>query len=145
MASGIPPEALSPMNQWVMTQSGTAGEYLQAATQVQLFARQIVSLFAQIDILVLPTYMHPAIKVGEWAQLNPEETYQKIVNWIFPCPAFNVTGQPVVNIPTSFDDNNVPLGVQLVGKPNDEATILSLASSLEQIQPWTKQRPQQFS
>ncbi|MGD1922515.1 MAG: amidase [Pleurocapsa sp.] len=145
VASGIPPEALSPMNQWVMTQSGTAGEYLQAATQVQLFARQIVSLFAQIDILVLPTYMHPAIKVGEWAQLNPEETYQKIVNWIFPCPAFNVTGQPVVNIPTSFDDNNVPLGVQLVGKPNDEATILSLASSLEQIQPWTKQRPQQFS
>ena len=143
-ASGIPPEALSSMNQWVTTQSGTAGEYLQAVTQIQLFARKIVSLFAHIDILVLPTYMHPAIKVGEWANLSPEETYQRIVNWIFPCPAFNVTGQPVINIPTSFDDNNVPLGVQLVGKPNEEATIISLASSLEQIQPWSKQRPQEF-
>ena len=143
-ASGIPPEVLSPMNRWVMTQSGTAGEYLQAVTQMQLFARQIVSLFAQIDILVLPTYMHPAIKVGEWANLNPEDTYQKIVNWIFPCPAFNVTGQPVINIPADFDSNDVPLGVQLVGKPNDEASIISLASQLERNQSLNRQAPKNF-
>ena len=143
-ASGIPPEVLSPMNQWVVTQSGTAGEYLQAVTQMQLFARQIVSLFAQIDILILPTYMHPAIKIGEWVNLNPEDTYQKIVNWIFPCPAFNVTGQPVINIPAGFDSNNVPFGVQLVGKPNDEASIISLASQLEQALSWSQQRPKEF-
>ena len=143
-ASGIPPEALSPMNRWVMTQSGTAGEYLQAVTQMQLFARKVVSLFTQIDILVLPTYMHPAIKVGEWANLSLEDTYQRIVNWIFPCPAFNVTGQPVINIPGGFDANDLPIGVQLVGKPNDEASIISLASSLEQVQPWTQQRPPRF-
>ena len=144
-ASGIPPEALSPMNQWVLAQSSTAGEYVQAVTQMQLFARQIVSLFAKIDVLVLPTNMHPAIKIGEWANLTPEETYQKIVNWIFPCPAFNVTGQPVINVPTGFDRNGVPLGVQLVGKPNNEASIISLASSLEQAEPWSIQRPQQFA
>ncbi len=143
-ASGIPPEVLSPMNRWVLNQSGTAGEYMQAVTQMQLFARQIVSLFAQIDVLVLSTYMHPAIEVGEWANLSPEDSYQKIVNWIFPCPAFNVTGQPVINIPTGFDSNNVPIGVQLVGKPNDESSIISLASSLEQAQPWSQQRPQKF-
>lgn len=144
-ASGIPPEALSPMNQWVINQSGTAGEYLQAVNQMQLFARKMVNLFTQIDILVLPTYMHPAIKIGEWADLTPEDTYQKIVNWIFPCPAFNATGQPVINIPTGFDRNHVPLGVQLVGKPNEEATIISLAASLEKINLWSKQRPQEFS
>ena len=143
-ASGIPPEVLSPMNQWVLNQSGTAGEYMQAVTQMQLFARQVVSLFAQIDVLVLPTYMHPAIKVGEWANLSPEDTYQKIVNWIFPCPAFNVTGQPVINIPTGFDSNNIPIGVQLVGKPSDESGIISLAASLEQAQPWIQQRPLEF-
>ena len=143
-ASGIPPEVLSPMNQWVMTQSGTAGEYLQAVTQIQLFARQMVSLFAQIDILVLPTYMHPAIEIGEWANLSPKDTYQKIVNWIFPCPAFNVTGQPVINIPAGFDSNNVPFGVQLVGKPNGEASIISLASQLEQVLVWSQQHPKEF-
>ncbi|MDJ0595098.1 MAG: amidase [Pleurocapsa sp. MO_226.B13] len=143
-ASGIPPEALSPMNQWISTKSGTAGEYLQAVTQMQLFAREVVSLFARIDILVAPTYMHPTIKVGEWANLDPETTLQRITNWIFPCPAFNVTGQPVINIPTGFDRNNVPLGVQLVGKPNAEATIIALASALEQAQLWCPQRPKEF-
>ena len=142
-SSGIPPEALTPMNQWVLTQSGTAGEYLQAVTQMQLFARQIVSLFAHIDVLVAPTYMHPTIKVGEWSDCTPEDTFQKIVNWIYPCPAFNVTGQPVINIPASFDRNNVPIGVQLVGKPNAEATIISLASQLEQVYSWN-QHPKQF-
>ncbi len=144
-ASGIPLEVLSPMNQWVSTQSGTAGEYLQAVTQMQLFARQVVSLFAQIDVLIAPTYMHPAIKVGEWSDLSPEDTLEKIINWIFPCPVFNTTGQPVINIPAGCDRHNVPVGVQIVGKPNAESTIISLASSLEKAQAWSKQRPEAFA
>lgn len=144
-ASGIPSEALSPMNKWVLSQSGTAGEYLQAVTQMQLFARQIISMFAQIDVLVAPTYMHPAIKVGEWVNCSPEDTFEQIANWILPCPPFNVTGQPVVNIPSGFDSNGVPLGVQLVGKPNSESTIFALAMQLEQAQPWSILRPEQFA
>lgn len=143
-ASGIPTEALSPMNQWISTQSGTAGEYLQAVTQMQLFARQIVSLFAHIDVLVTPTYMHPAIKIGEWADLDPEDTFERIANWILPCPPFNVTGQPAINIPGGFDRNNVPLGIQLVGKPNSEATIFALAHRLEEVQQWHQFRPEKF-
>ena len=143
--SGIPREALSPMNQWVLSQSGTAGEYLQAVTQMQLFARQIISMFDRIDVLVAPTYMHPAIKVREWVNCSPEDTFQQIVNWILPCPPFNVTGQPVINIPSGFDRHGVPLGVQLVGKPNAEATIFALALQLEQAQPWSQLRPQEFT
>jgi len=144
-ASGIPTEALSQMNQWVLSRSGTAGEYLQAVTQIQLFARQLVGLFAQIDVLVAPTYMHPAIKVGEWQDLSPEQTLQQIINWILPCPPFNVTGQPVINIPRGFDRHGVPIGVQLVGKPNDEATIIALATKLEQAQPWSQLKPDRFA
>jgi amidase len=143
--SGIPPEVLSPLNRWVMSQSGTAGEYLQAVTQMQLFARQLVSLFAQIDVLIAPTYMHPAIKIGAWQDLSPEVTFQNIVNWILPCPPFNVTGQPVINLPAGFDAQGVPLGVQLVGQPNAEATIIALAAQLEQAQPWSQLRPANFA
>lgn len=143
--SGIPPEVLSPLNRWVMTQSGTAGEYLQAVTQMQLFARQLVSLFAQIDVLIAPTYMHPAIKISAWQDLSPEATFQKIVNWILPCPPFNVTGQPVINIPAGFDAQGVPLGVQLVGQPNAEAIIIALAAQLEQAQSWSQLRPAKFA
>ena len=143
-AAGIPAPALSSMNQWVLSQSGTAGEYLQAVTQMQIFARQLVGILAQFDVLVAPTYMHPAIKVGAWQDLSPEQTLQQIINWILPCPPFNVTGQPVINIPAGFDRHGVPLGVQLVGKPNDEATIIALAASLEREQPWSQFKPEQF-
>lgn len=144
-STGINPEVLSPMNQWVLSQSGTAGEYAQAVTKMQLFARQLVALFEQIDILVTPTYMHGAIKIGEWANLDPEATFNRIANWILPCPPFNVTGQPAINIPAGFDEQQVPLGVQLVGKPNAEATIITLAAQLEQIQPWSHFRPEKFA
>ncbi len=144
-ASGIPSEILSPMNQWVVSQSGTAGEYLQAVTEMQLFARELVNKFTQIDVLVIPTYMHPAIKIGEWTNLSPEDTLQQIINWILPCPPFNVTGQPVINIPVGFDANQVPLGVQLVGKPNSEATIIALAAKLEQALSWSQLRPDKFT
>ena len=133
------------MNQWVLSQSGTAGEYAQAVIKMQLFARQLVALFEQIDVLVTPTYMHSAIKIGEWANLDPEATFNCIANWILPCPPFNVTGQPAISIPAGFDDQQVPLGVQLVGKPNAEATIIALAAQIERTQPWSHLRPEKFA
>jgi amidase len=85
--------------------------------------------------------MHPTISVGEYAQLSPEETLQKIIQWIAPCPAFNVSGQPAIAIPTGFTPEGLPIGVQLVGKPATEATLIALAAQLEAIQPWEHHRP----
>ena len=132
------------MNRWVIQQSGSAGEYLQAVAQMQSIARKIVSLFDAIDILVLPTYMSPTIKVGAWQHLSPEATFAKIANWILPCPPFNTTGQPVINIPTGLDSQGLPLGVQIVGKPNAEATIIALAAQLEMAKPWNHLHPAGF-
>ncbi|WP_036482426.1 amidase [Myxosarcina sp. GI1] len=143
-AAGIPAEILSQINRWIMQQAGTAGEYLQAAGQMQAIARNIVSICDRYDALIVPTYMHPAIKVGEWAHLNSEETLEKIVSWILPCPPFNATGQPSINIPAGFDRNGVPLGVQLVGKPAAEETILALAAQIEAAKPWSHFCPTGF-
>ncbi|MEB3882187.1 amidase family protein, partial [Lyngbya sp. CCY1209] len=79
----------------------------------------------------MPTYMHPTIRVGEYANLTPEQTLQKIINWIAPCPPFNATGQPAIALPAGFDPHGLPVGVQLVGKPADELTLISLAAQLE--------------
>jgi amidase len=144
-ATGIQPETLSPMNRWIAQQSGSAGEYLQAVTQIQIFARRIVSNFAGYDVVVLPTYLHPAIRLGEWADLSPEATLEKIVNWIAPCPPFNASGQPAINLPTGWDDNGLPVGVQLVGKPAAETTIISLAAQLEAAKLWSDRFPVAFA
>jgi amidase len=130
-ASGIPAEGLGKMNRWLLSQTVSAGVYLQAVSKMQFIARRIVAFFEQFDVLVLPTYMHSPIRIGEWADLTPEETLQKIVQWIAPCPPFNASGQPAIVIPTGISAQGLPLGVQLVGKPADEATIIALAAQLE--------------
>jgi amidase len=140
-ASGIPKEALEPMNQWLLERSLTAGQYLQAVAQMQVIARRIVAFFDTYDVLVLPTYMHQIIRVGEWANLRPEETLQKVIQWAAPCPPFNASGQPVIAIPTGLDQRGLPVGVQLVGKPAAESTLIALASQLEAAKLWTQQRP----
>ncbi|MDB9343722.1 amidase [Nodularia spumigena CS-586/05] len=140
-AAGIPIEALQPVNRLLFSRTGSVGEYLRAVSQMQIVARQIVAFFDTVDVLVLPVYLHSPIRVGEWADLSPEETFQKIVHWVAPCPASNATGQPAIALPVGFDSNGLPMSVQLIGKPAAEATLISLAAQLEAANPWIQHRP----
>lgn len=138
---GIPPEAMGAMNRWLLENVASVGEYLRSVAQIQVISRQIVAFFDNFDVLVLPVYMHPTIRVGEWENLSPEETLQKVVSWVAPCPPFNATGQPSIVVPTGFDSNGLPIGVQLVGKPAAEAILISLAAQIEAAKPWLGNRP----
>jgi amidase len=140
-ASGIPIEALQPLNQFLFSRTGSVGEYLQAVAQMQIVSRQIVAFFDTVDVLVLPVYLHSPIRVGEWADLSPEETFAKIIHWVAPCPVANATGQPAIAIPVGFDSNGLPMSVQLIGKPAAEATLIRLAAQLEAANPWIQHRP----
>lgn len=137
----IPKQVLQPMNQWLLERTISAAEYLQAVTQVQVISRRIVTFFDNVDVLVIPTYMHPTIRVGEWSNLTPEELLPKLIDWVAPCPPFNASGQPAINIPTGFDEHGLPVGVQLIGRPAADATIISLAAQIEAANPWCQHRP----
>ena len=144
---GIPPIFLQRVNRWLWWRSQLckAGRYVKAMQQVQRFARQVVALSEPYDVLLTPTYMHPTIRVGEWANLSSAKTLDKIIEWIAPCPAFNVSGQPAISIPAGFTPDGLPIGIQLVGRPAAETTILALAAQIEQAQPWSQHRPADFS
>ncbi len=145
-SAGIPPSALDPINR-MFFQKGeqiTAGEYLQSIQHIQILSRQIVGFFQDIDVLVLPVLLHPPIRVGEWSQLSLEQTLDNITRWIASCPPFNATGQPAIAVPVGFDDNGLPVSVQLIGKPAAESTLISLASQLEAVYCWHYQYPEAF-
>lgn len=139
-AAGLPPEALSPFNRWLLSQPDFSGDYLKAVWAMQLIARRIVTFFEHYDALLLPTYLHPAIRVGEWAELLPEAALQRIIHWIAPCPPFNASGQPALALPRGLTPAGLPVGVQIVGRPADEMTVIALAAQLEAAYPW-QQRP----
>jgi len=134
----IPEVLLGKMNRWFALRARfcSCGAYLRAVAKVEMISRRVVAAFDDIDALLLPTYLHPTIRIGEWARYRPAQTLERIVKWIAPCPPFNATGQPAIAIPTGFDLNGVPIGVQLVGRPADEATLISLAAQLEAAHPW---------
>ncbi len=140
-AAGIRPELLQPLNRWLISRTGSVVEYIQALSQLQTVSRQIVAFFDTVDVLVLPVYLHSPIRVGEWANLSPEETFPKIINWVAPCPVANATGLPAIALPVGFDSNGLPISVQLIGKPAGEATLISLAAQLEAANPWIQHRP----
>ena len=54
---------------------------------------------------------------------------------------FNMTGQPAVSVPLSVSPDGLPLGVQLVGRPADELTLLRLSAQLEAARPWAGRHP----
>jgi amidase len=141
--AGIPFIFLGKMNRWLLNRSrfDSSGKYLRAVSKMQIIARRIVAFFDTVDVLVLPTYLHTTIRIGEWATLRPAKTMEKIIGWVAPCPPFNATGQPVITIPTGFDPHGLPIGIQLIGRPADEATLIALAAQIEAAAPWQQRRP----
>ncbi|MBF2074220.1 MAG: amidase [Synechococcales cyanobacterium C42_A2020_086] len=140
---GIPGIFLSKFNRWLLrrSRSRSGGDYLMAVARMQIAARRLVATLQPFDVLVAPVFLHPTIRVGEWARLRPAKILNKIMQWVAPCPPFNATGQPAISIPADFDANGLPVGIQLVGRPADEATIIALAAQLEAANPWSQRRP----
>lgn len=140
---GVPWIVMEKMNRWLYWRAWriNSGAYLRAVAKLQQVARRVVQFCHPYDVLILPVYMHQTIKVGEWKKLRSPQILKNVINWVAPCPPFNASGQPALAIPWGFGPNGVPVGVQLVGRPADEATLLALAAQLEQANPWSHQRP----
>jgi amidase len=132
-AAGVPAPALGEFNQWLISRSGSAADYLNALYSLQAISRQVVARWQEFDVLLAPVYLHSTIAIGAWADLPPQEMFTKICDWTAPCPLFNATGQPVIVLPVALEpQTNLPIGIQLVGNLGAEAQLISLAAQLEQ-------------
>ena len=129
----IPFFVLEKMNRWLWWRACQirSGQYLRAVTKLQVVSRKIVTQFQDYDVILAPVYMQPAIRVGEWQSLRCRQILDNIIKWIAPCPPFNASGQPAIAIPTGFTDSGLPLGVQLIGRPAADDTVLAIAAQLE--------------
>ena len=98
-------------------------------------------LFADHDVLLTPVMSEPAVPAGIMEGRGATATYLWETGWVPFNVLWNSTGQPAASVPAGFSASGLPLAVQLVGRPNDEATLLSLSAQLEEARPWAGARP----
>jgi amidase len=99
------------------------------------------AVFADHDVLLTPGTAQLPLLVGRYEGRGALWTFNGVARYTPYTPAWNVTGQPAASVPAGFTPDGVPLAVQLVGRPHDEATLLSLSAQLESARPWADRRP----
>ncbi|KUI43151.1 amidase [Mycobacterium sp. IS-1590] len=104
-------------------------------------AERVQSIFDDVDVLVTPGTARGPSRIGAYQRRGMLPTLLSVASRVPFQALFNVTGQPAAVVPWGFDGNGVPTSVQLVGKPFDEATLLSLAGQIERARPWAHRRP----
>ena len=130
---------------WALLQRGRSLSATQHAIAVAAMRRvnqQIQAELVPYDAFLTPTLTQPPRPVGYW-DMNETDVDRYNAKWTDAAFmfAFNVSGLPALSIPATWTVENVPIGVQLVGRYGDEATILRLAGDVEAARPWIDRRP----
>jgi aspartyl-tRNA(Asn)/glutamyl-tRNA(Gln) amidotransferase subunit A len=113
--------------------------YLQAQKVRELVRKDFAKAFEKVDALISPTSPVPAFKLGE----RTADPLQMYLADIFTTAA-NLAGICGISVPCGFaelDGHRLPIGLQLLGKPLDEARILQIAHAYEQSTDWHRARP----
>ncbi len=100
--------------------------YLKAQKVRQLIKNDFDKVFSEVDAILTPSTPSSAFKIGDKTN-DPVSMY---LNDIFTVPV-NLSGLPAISVPAGYDNNNLPLGLQLIGKAFDEQTILNLSLAIE--------------
>lgn len=100
-----------------------------------------IAATAPYDILLTPTLARLPVPLGHFSDREPDENFEEQKRFTPFTAPFNVTGQPAMSVPVHHTDAGLPVGVQLVGRPRDEATIISLAAQLEREVLWHRRIP----
>jgi amidase len=118
-----------------------AGQVARARTAEAAIAARIGAIFDHADVALLPGPSGPPFRIGQFHGRGALWTLNASAAKVPWYGIFNATGQPAASVPAGFDAAGVPLAVQLVGRPGDEAALLSLAAQIERARPWADRRP----
>ena len=101
--------------------------YLKAQKVRRLIKNDFDEAFKTVDTILTPTAPSSAFEIGQ----NVDDPISMYLNDVFTVPV-NLAGLPAISIPAGYDQKNLPLGLQLIGKSFDEQTILNNAYAIEQ-------------
>jgi amidase len=146
----VPPDRegeLRPLTRWLRERGrGVTGvELATAVGAMRGLARRTIDSTADYDVVLTPTLAAlPALVGGLRDDADPAADFEAQKRFTPFTSPYNISGQPAVSVPLHWVDVagvTLPVGVQLVGRPGGEHTLLALAAALERAAPWAHRRP----
>jgi amidase len=144
--SALSEEEVEPVN-WAQAEFAkqvSGVEYAAALAAVMEFRRNLHQWWADgWDLLLTPTLAEPPVLVGEHGSTpdDPMAGMKRAQAFVAFTPPFNASGQPAISLPLHWNDDGLPIGVQLVAAYGREDLLLAVAAQLEVAHPWADRRP----
>jgi len=123
---------------YVLSSGSYHSYYVKAQRIRQIIANDYITAFNDVDVIACPTTPDTAFRLGA-KNKNPVEMY---LNDIYTS-SVNLAGLPAVSVPAGFV-NNMPVGMQFIGKYFNESTILNIAHQYQTVTDWHNQIPEEF-
>jgi amidase len=133
---------------WASVQHGLslrAVDLEEADVLANLICRSVAAFFQRYDLLLTPVTAAPPIALGVMdcnrSGLDAAGWLREVFRHMPFTALYNLTGQPAFSLPLASSAEGLPIGVQLVARYGDEATLFNLGGQLEQAMPWAARRP----
>jgi amidase len=118
-------------------------QFAGALGRLNVFSRQAIAATAHLDAVLVPTLASLPRPVGWFigSEDDPAADFVRQKKFTPYTAMYNTTGQPAISLPLYVSDDGLPIGIMLVGRPQGEAALLSLAAQLEAARPWAARHP----
>lgn len=125
------------------------GAYAFAQRVRRLIRQEFDQVFGRVQVIAAPTIAFAAPTIEDLDRGSAEIEGRRIKlhdgrgNFFTLCTIpFNITGLPALSVCCGFSSSGLPIGMQIIGKPFDEVTVLQVADAYERAAPWSKRKPQ---
>ena len=145
-AEGAQLELLEPLTRWLVARGRelSARQLAAALSTLTQFERSVIRQFSHVDAVLTPALALTPRPVGWYDQADAERNFEQQVQYT-PFTSFaNVAGLPAITLPVAVTDAGLPMGVQLIGRPGGEHTLLAIGAQLERRFAWQRRHPPQW-
>lgn len=133
---------LQPLTRWLRAQGMalSGSEAMAAHIEMGRIGRSVLERLSPYDVVLTPVTTDVARPL-DWYGEDPAVDFELQKHYSAFTSLFNVSGQPAISLPLHMSSDGLPIGMQLVGRPADEFTLLSLSAQLQQAAPWRDRVP----
>jgi aspartyl-tRNA(Asn)/glutamyl-tRNA(Gln) amidotransferase subunit A len=119
----------------------SAADYLAAQRARTFLLREATRTLEEVDVLIIPTTPDPAARIEADASQGARASLALSVRYTRCTNPFNLLGFPALSIPCGLSRDGLPIGLQVVGRPFDDATVLRVGHAYQQLTDWHKRQP----